>query len=58
MEWLHNLVGANGDAIIWWQMVTERDLMEQLREALDTDDLGRVRDAYPERGGHVSFIVR
>ena len=38
--------------------ITPGDLHEQLRSVLNTDDLGRVREAFLERGGNVSFIPR
>lgn len=36
--------------------VTERDLREQLRSTMNTDDLTQAGDAYLERGGDVSFV--
>lgn len=38
--------------------VSEQDLRERLRTAMNTEDLDEVANAYLERGGDVSFIRR
>lgn len=38
--------------------VSDRDLREQLRGQMKTDDLEKVEDAYLEPGGTISFIPR
>ena len=39
-------------------LTTQRDLHEQVRTTMKTNDLGKVDEAYLERGGDVSFIDR
>jgi uncharacterized membrane protein YcaP (DUF421 family) len=50
--------GKKQDYNMKWQHITVHDISESLRLSLHSEDIGAIKDAYMERSGQISIILR